>query len=157
MTTSPDPAAADLPIAARQRWMAVLARASADEISECLAGLAALPDAVALRGPEEGLVMVRGRLGGTGGAFNLGEMSVTRCTVRAGGFVGHATVMGRDKARALLAARVDAGLQDRALHAALQTRVIAPLAAGQAAARTADAARAAATKVEFFTLQTMRT
>lgn len=152
MTTSLDPE-----IAARQRWMAVLARASAAQISACLEGALALPEAVVLRGPEEGLVMVRGQIGGTGGAFNLGEMSVTRCTVRAGGFVGHATVMGRDGARALLAARVDAGLQDGALHEALQTGVIAPLAAGQAAARAEDAARAAATKVEFFTLQTMRT
>ncbi len=152
MTTSPDPR-----IAARQRWMAVLARARAAEISACLAGVAPLPEAAVLRGPEEGLVMVRGRIGGAGGAFNLGEMSVARCTVRAGGFIGHATVMGRDGARALLAARVDAGLQDGARHEALQAAVIAPLAARQAAARAAEAARAAATKVEFFTLQTMRT
>jgi alpha-D-ribose 1-methylphosphonate 5-triphosphate synthase subunit PhnG len=57
----------------------------------------------------------------------------------------------------LLAARVDAGLQDPALHGALQAAVIVPLAARQAAAKAAEAARAAATKVEFFTLQTMRT
>ena len=74
MTASADPA-----IAARQSWMAVLARASAQEIAACLDGMAPLPGHVVLRGPEQGLVMVRGRIGGGGGAFNLGEMAVTRC------------------------------------------------------------------------------
>ena len=41
--------------------------------------------------------MMRGRAGGGGAPFNLGEMTVTRCTVRtAGGQVGHAYVAGRD-------------------------------------------------------------
>ena len=143
--------------AARQRWMAVLARASGASMEACLAETPALPDHLVLRGPETGLVMVRGRIGGGGGAFNLGEMTVTRCTVRAGAQVGHATIMGRDGARALLAARLDAALQDPALHEALHARVVAPLATGQAAAKAGEAARAAATKVDFFTLQTMRT
>jgi alpha-D-ribose 1-methylphosphonate 5-triphosphate synthase subunit PhnG len=141
----------------RQRWMAVLARAGADAMRGLLEGQEALPEAVVLRGPEVGLVMVRGRIGGGGGAFNLGEMTVTRCTVRAGGFVGHASIAGRETGRALLAARLDAALQDPARRAALLEAVIAPLAAEQAAARVAVAAKAAATRVEFFTLQTMRT
>jgi alpha-D-ribose 1-methylphosphonate 5-triphosphate synthase subunit PhnG len=35
-----------------------------------------------VRQPETGLVMVRGRMGGTGSPFNLGEVTVTRCVVR---------------------------------------------------------------------------
>ena len=52
---------------------------SADELGE---RLGTLPDYRVLRGPEAGLVMVRGRTGGGGAPFNLGEMTATRCTVR---------------------------------------------------------------------------
>jgi alpha-D-ribose 1-methylphosphonate 5-triphosphate synthase subunit PhnG len=85
-------------------------------------------------------------------------MSVTRCTVRnAAGFVGHAYVQGRDQRQARLAAELDAALQDPAHHAALEQAVIAPLAAAQQAARDEAAAKAAATRVQFFTMATMRT
>jgi alpha-D-ribose 1-methylphosphonate 5-triphosphate synthase subunit PhnG len=141
----------------RQRWMAILARAEAAEMTALLQDLPPLPQHRVLRGPETGLVMVRGRAGGGGAPFNLGEMTVTRCTVRAADQTGHATVTGRDGARAMLAARIDAALQDADWHDRLQAAVIAPLAARQLAARAGAAARAAATKVDFFTLQTMRT
>jgi alpha-D-ribose 1-methylphosphonate 5-triphosphate synthase subunit PhnG len=102
--------------------------------------------------------MLRGRAGGGGAAFNLGEMTVTRCTVRvADGHVGHAYVAGRDARQAELAALLDAALQDPARHDALQAMVIAPLAARQRAARDGIARRAAATRVDFFTMATMRT
>ncbi len=144
--------------AARQRWMSVLARASADAIAAQLEGAPTLPPSTVLRGPESGLVMMRGRAGGGGSPFNLGEMSVTRCTVRnAQGFVGHAYVQGRDQHQARLAAELDAALQDPARHAALAQAVIAPLAATQQAARDEAAAKAAATRVQFFTMATMRT
>ena len=49
-----------------------------------------------LRRPEIGPVMVRGRTGATGLAFNMGEMTVTRCSLRLqGGVVGHGFVQGR--------------------------------------------------------------
>ena len=138
--------------------MSVLARAGAGDIAALLADAPALPAHVRLRGPEAGLVMLRGRAGGGGAAFNLGEMTVTRCTVRlADGAVGHAYVAGRDARQAELAALLDAALQDPARHDALEKTVIAPLAARQQAASEATARRAAATKVEFFTMATMRT
>lgn len=149
-------AAMSNPTDARRRWMAVLARADAAAIAECLDGAPALPPHTRLRGPETGMVMVRGREGGAGAPFNLGEMTVTRCTVRAGGQVGHAYVAGRDHAHAELAARLDAALQDAALHDALAASVIAKLAAREQARRDALARRAAATRVQFFTLATMR-
>jgi len=140
----------------RRRWMAVLARASADEIAGLLAALPPLPAAERLRAPETGLVMVRGRAGGDGAAFNLGEMTVTRCAVRLGEAVGHAYVAGRDRRQAELAALLDAALQDPARHDALMEGVIAPLAARQQAAREAEARKAAATRVDFFAMQTTR-
>lgn len=144
------------PQIARQKWMAVLARASVQELADGLAALPALPEAEVLRAPETGLVMVRGRTGGDGDAFNLGEMTVTRCALRLGGHIGHAYVAGRDHAKARLAALLDAALQDSALHAACMAAVIEPLAAAQQAARNAEARKAAATRVDFFTMATMR-
>ncbi|HEX3346599.1 MAG TPA: phosphonate C-P lyase system protein PhnG [Acetobacteraceae bacterium] len=140
----------------RQRWMAVLARASAAEMTAALTACPPLPPHSRLRGPEVGLVMARARAGGGGATFNFGEVSVTRCTVRAGGFTGHAYVTGRDPEGAELAARIDAALQDEALRPPLLHQVVDPLGRAQAERRTEIAARAAATKVDFFTMATMR-
>lgn len=141
---------------ARQRWMGVLAHAGADAIEDRLAGHA-LPGYRRLRGPETGLVMLRGRAGGDGATFNLGEMTVTRCTLRTeDGLVGHAYVAGRDARQAELAALLDALLQDPARHDVLQEVVIAPLAAAQAARAAEHARRAAATRVDFLAMATTR-
>jgi len=137
--------------------MAVLARASPAEIATAWAALGPFPEHQCLRGPEIGLAMVRGRQGGDGSAFNLGEMPVTRCTVRLpDGRVGHAYVAGRDVEHAELAAVLDAALQDPARRATLLDRVIAPLAFAQAARVAAREGRAAATRVEFQAMASMR-
>lgn len=137
--------------------MAVLARAGAAEITALLADTPALPAYRRLRGPDTGLVMLRGRAGGGGAAFNLGEMTVTRCTIRTDdGFTGHAYVAGRDERQAELAALLDAMLQDPARHDAVQNAVIAPLADGQQRRRDSVARKAAATRVDFFAMATMR-
>ena len=139
----------------RQHWMAVLARATAAELEAASAGL--LPDYARLRGPEIGLVMVRGRAGGAGNPFNLGEATVARCTVRTtAGQVGHAYCLGRDLRQAELAAALDAALQDPVHTLDLDAAVIQPLATAQAARRKTLSRRAAATQVQFFTLATMR-
>jgi alpha-D-ribose 1-methylphosphonate 5-triphosphate synthase subunit PhnG len=150
----PDALPPDQSNAARRRWMAVLSRAGADQVRE---RLGALPAYRMLRAPEAGLVMVRGRTGGGGAPFNLGEMTVTRCTVRTDdGFVGHAYVAGRNERLAELAALADALLQDPARQPALLQEVIEPLATGQQVQRDADAAKAAATRVKFFAMRNMR-
>jgi len=135
--------------------MAVLARATADELAVAAEGR--LPAFIRLHGPEVGLVMLRGRAGGTGAPFNLGEATVARCTVRtADGWVGHAYCLGRDLRQAELAAALDAALQDPALTLELDAAVIQPLATAQAARRETLSLRAAATQVQFYTLATMR-
>jgi alpha-D-ribose 1-methylphosphonate 5-triphosphate synthase subunit PhnG len=141
----------------RQNWMAILARSDRQAIEERLSEAIPLPDHTRLRGPEAGLVMVRGRAGGSGAPFNLGEMTVTRCSVRsAGGHIGHAYIAGRDGRKAELAAVLDAALQDPDLGRLLEERIIIPLASALAAADTAVSAEAEATRVDFFTLATMR-
>jgi alpha-D-ribose 1-methylphosphonate 5-triphosphate synthase subunit PhnG len=141
----------------RQRWMATLARTETPAIEARLAEVGPLPAHRRLRGPETGLVMVQGRAGGSGAAFNLGEMTVTRCTVHNDrGTVGHAYVAGRDERKAELAAALDAALQDPEAGPALERAVILPLVAALAATDDAVRARAEATRVDFFTLATMR-
>jgi len=141
----------------RPAWMAVLARATADEIEAALAGAPALPPHRLVRGPEIGLTMLRGRAGGDGAAFNLSEATVTRCTVSLeGGTLGHAWRLGRDRRAAELSAVLDAALQDDAARPGLLAEVIAPLANRQREAAALHARRAAATEVRFATLATMR-
>lgn len=139
----------------RPAWMAVLARASAADLERLSDGL--LPPYTRLRGPEIGLVMLQGRAGGAGQAFNAGEATVARCAVRTeAGTVGHAYCLGRDLRQAELAAALDAALQDPARHDDVQRAVIQPLAEAQHTARAETARRAAATQVQFFTMATMR-
>jgi len=98
------------------------------------------------------MVRLRGRVGGTGEAFNLGEASVTRCAVRVGsGALGVGYALGRDRRKAELVALFDALLQDDARHAGIAREVLEPLARQQAAQRDAASRAAAASKVEFFT------
>ena len=140
---------------ARQAWMAVLARATAADLEPLVAGL--LPRFERLRGPEIGLVMLQGRAGRVGQAFNLGEATVARCTVRTeSGAIGHAYRLGRDLRAAELAAALDAALQDPARTDQLQAEIIQPLAQSQGEERARTARRAAATEVQFFTLAIMR-
>ncbi len=143
--------------AVRKHWMSVLARAPSEAIEAGLTRNGPLPAWTRLRGPETGLVMERGRAGGSGSPFNLGEMTVTRCTVRLeSGIVGHSYIAGRDERRAELAAAADALLQDPALTETLRTSLISPLAATQREQRLTRAEKAAATKVEFFAMRNMR-
>jgi alpha-D-ribose 1-methylphosphonate 5-triphosphate synthase subunit PhnG len=149
-----DKVSASDPNAARRHWMAVLARAPAKAIEAGLNRHGSLPNWTVLRGPETGLVMARGRAGGSGAPFNLGEMTVTRCTVRlASGVAGHAYIAGRDERRAELAAVADALLQT---NETLRDSLIGPLEDEQREQRLTRAEKAAATRVEFFSMRTMR-
>ena len=146
--------------AMRRAWMAVLAHTPRAELeaalSQALEG-ASPPEFDWLRPPETGLAMVRGRIGGSGDAFNLGEATVTRATLRLRNATGAAPVgvachLGRDRRRAELAAFADALLQLPEQHARLHDQLIEPLAAQLAAQRAARRHDAASTRVEFFTM-----
>lgn len=138
---------------ARRRWMAALALASLDDLEAAWMALSEQPDYRCLRGPDTGLVMVRGRAGGTGGAFNLGEMTVTRCTVEIDeARVGHAYVAGTSARHAELAALFDALMQDLERAPALEKSLIVPLIEKREERLRAQSARIASSKVEFFTV-----
>ncbi|WP_280138132.1 phosphonate C-P lyase system protein PhnG [Methylobacterium sp. Leaf111] len=139
-------------LAPRQRAMARAGQASADELLAALARAGAAPEAEDLRAPETGLVMVRGRIGGDGRPFNAGEATVTRAAVRLpGGETGFAYHLGRDRARARLAAILDAHWQRPEARPALEA-ALAEIAGHRAEAAQRAARKAAATRVTFFTL-----
>ncbi|MBZ9727277.1 phosphonate C-P lyase system protein PhnG [Mesorhizobium sp. CO1-1-11] len=139
--------------AERKAAMATLAQSSGDDIVR-LWNESGLPSqAELLRGPETGLVTLRGRIGGGGAPFNVGEATVTRATVRlSSGQVGHCYALGRDKLKAKLGAIADALWQDPARRTEVETRLIAPLRSALAAAQEKRRAETAATKVDFFTM-----
>lgn len=137
---------------ARRRWLAVLARATRPELEEARLLLGDLPAPAHVRPSEVGMVMLRGRIGGTGDAFNLGEASVARCALRIGaGALGVGYALGRDRRKAELIAIFDALLQDPVRHAGIMRELVEPLSRQQAAQRDDASRAAAASKVEFFT------
>jgi alpha-D-ribose 1-methylphosphonate 5-triphosphate synthase subunit PhnG len=137
---------------ARTCWLGVLARASRPELEQALMTLGDLPAVEHVRSPEPGMVMLRGRVGGTGDAFNLGEATVTRCALRVGaGALGVGYTLGRDRRKAELVAMFDALLQDDTRQVQLEREVVEPMLRRQAAERDAAGRSAAESKVEFFT------
>lgn len=136
----------------RKQLMEAFSKASAAELKAFVDEACGAIKADPVRGPETGLVMVRGRIGGGGSPFNLGEVSMSRASIRlASGEIGHGQVLGTDRDHARLAAILDAlgqmpdmAGQVDALAARIEARI--------AAADSSQQAQVAATKVDFFTL-----
>ena len=138
--------------ARRKAALAVLAHAEAAEIAACLDAVA-LPAHERLREAEHGLVMVRGRIGGDGAPFNLGEATISRAAVRlATGEVGFGYTLGREQDKARMIALCDALVQSRDHAESVEAKVIAPLRAAIGARRAQRAAETAATRVDFYTM-----
>ena len=136
----------------RQEWLSLLATSKPQTLAVLWADTGLAPDYVMLRKAETGSVMVRGRAGSVGKAFNLGEMTVTRASLRlADGTVGHGWCQGRDRKQAETAALLDALLQGPDA-ARLQAAVLKPLRDARTERRRSRYERAAATKVDFFTM-----
>lgn len=147
--------------ARRRDWLAVLAHAPRELLQRHAQAISG--DGFEwLRRPEVGLAMLRARIGNQGDRFNLGEATMTRCVVRHRGAMGTlragiGCVLGRDEERAEWVARLDALLQQPEHHDAVLREVIAPLRAATAERRAEEAARTAASRVRFFTLQPEKT
>lgn len=136
----------------RQQWMAVLAKALWSNLEEMWKDIPFSSAYTLLRKPETGLVMVEGRTGGSGAPFNLGETTVTRCSVGLkSGEVGHAYILGRNVQHAETAAICDALMQSER-HDEIARKVIDPLKRLASAAVAKQSAKVATTKVDFFTV-----
>ena len=148
-----DRPAKDANLEARRRAMALIAEARADELAAPIAEVAQTRAARELKPVETGLVMLRGRIGGDGAPFNLGEATVTRAIIELDtGERGFAHILGRDHKRARLAALADALWQRDETRARIETAILAPVAARLAAEAAKTRAETAATRVDFFTL-----
>lgn len=138
--------------AQRKAAMTVLAHSDPADIARHLDAIA-VPAYENLRQPENGLVMVRGRIGGDGAPFNLGEATVSRAAVRLStGEVGFGYVLGRDSQKAQMIALCDALVQSGEFADAVEENVVVPLRAAMISDRNRKAQETAATRVDFYTL-----
>lgn len=137
----------------RKRTADLLARAERDELDAAWEALSEKPAIQPVRGPETGLVMVRGRIGGGGSPFNLGEVTVTRATIRlASGAVGHAHALGTDREKVRLAAIFDALWHQPATKDFVEKAILLPIIERIAGRDHRRAEETAATRVDFFTM-----
>lgn len=137
----------------RQDWMAILAKANWTDLALLWDDFGNKPDYKTLRAAETGLIMLRARTGAIGAAFNMGEATVTRSSVVSDNHIqGHAYILGRNGLHAEVAAEVDAALQNDKLHQMVMACIIKPLKATALDKKQQTEQKAAATKVDFFTL-----
>jgi alpha-D-ribose 1-methylphosphonate 5-triphosphate synthase subunit PhnG len=137
----------------RKALLRACSKATEAEMSNALQSFPTLPAPADLRPPESGLVMVRGRIGGLGNAFNVGEAIVTRASVRlADGRVGHSYLLGRSGSKARLAATIDALGQDAVDRGTLESAFVAAVLSRVDSENTTRHEETAATRVNFFTL-----
>jgi len=138
---------------ARQRWMGILARASSAEIASLIARVKEPPSYEIIKRSETGTLMLEGRAGGAGQRFNMGEATMTRCVIRlSDGTMGFSYALGRDRKKAEQSAVLDALLQNVTPSAEILHAGIEAIARTQLEARDRASRKAAATKVNFFTL-----
>ncbi len=138
---------------ARKRAAGLLARATVEELLNCWSALDTKPQVEKVRGPETGLVMVRGKIGGGGSPFNLGEATVTRATVKLGsGTIGHAHALGTSRKQAWYAAIADALWQEETTRPLVEREVLSVVASRLEKGKTNAIQQTAATRVDFFTM-----
>ena len=116
-----------------------------------------------LRKPETGLMMVQGRIGGSGERFNVGEVTVTRCALRIAHlstasnendnlYVGISYILGRSHKHARLAAIADALLQNPMQHDTIESILLVPLRKHLGTLQSQRREKAQSTKVDFLTI-----
>ncbi|MDP9836444.1 alpha-D-ribose 1-methylphosphonate 5-triphosphate synthase subunit PhnG [Neorhizobium huautlense] len=140
--------------ARRKRALDAMASMPANMLSDLYKeNTAGAPGAIAVRGPEIGAIMLRGRIGGGGAPFNLGEASVTRATVRLdSGELGHSIVLGRDADKARMIAHLDALRQLPDWIGRVEKAIVEPALEHARAEAKLQAEETEATRVDFFTM-----
>ncbi|MEJ5375402.1 MAG: phosphonate C-P lyase system protein PhnG [bacterium] len=142
-----------LPDEKRCRWMSVLAESDSADLEQFWERFGPRPQYEVVQGPETGLLMVQGRVGGTGARFCVGEVTVTRCTVvMPSGAVGTAMVLGCRPRHAEIAAAIDAALQNERERTRILEQIVAPLEQRLKEACQREASRVMATQVHFDTM-----
>jgi len=138
----------------RQKWMALLGGASIKDLETEKKRLDPDIDWNFIIKPEVGLLMVQSDADGSHPAFNLGEMSVTKCVLEVKGhYLGYAMILGSDLVHAELAALFDGLLQHPDYRDDLKENLIDTLAEKQLKKDRSLEKDVTNTTVEFFTLK----
>ena len=136
----------------RKSWMSLLATSSQSYLLNLWEQKKIKVNYVWLRTPEIGSIMAQGRMGVTGDKFNIGEVTITRCSLKLNcGTIGHSYVQGRSKKKAEISALCDALMQTK-MSKEINKNIIIPLEKIKKDNKDKILSKAEATKVDFFTL-----
>jgi len=136
----------------RKSWMSLLATSSQSDLLNLWEKKKIKVNYVWLRTPEIGSIMAQGRMGVTGDKFNIGEVTITRCSLKLNcGTIGHSYVQGRSKKKAEISALCDALMQTK-MSKEINKNIIIPLEKIKKDNKDKILSKAEATKVDFFTL-----
>ena len=136
----------------RKSWMSLLATSSQSDLLNLWEQKKIKVNYVWLRTPEIGSIMAQGRMGVTGDKFNIGEVTITRCSLKLNcGTIGHSYVQGRSKKKAEISALCDALMQTK-MSKEINKNIIIPLKKIKKDNKDKILSKAEATKVDFFTL-----
>jgi alpha-D-ribose 1-methylphosphonate 5-triphosphate synthase subunit PhnG len=136
----------------RKSWMSLLATSSQSDLLNLWEQKKIKVNYVWLRTPEIGSIMAQGRMGVTGDKFNIGEVTITRCSLKLNcGTIGHSYVQGRSKKKAEISALCDALMQTK-MSKEINKNIIIPLEKIKKDNKRKILSKAEATKVDFFTL-----
>ncbi|MGX5806004.1 phosphonate C-P lyase system protein PhnG [Bradyrhizobium sp. Arg314] len=135
----------------REAWMTTFAKAPLAEVERHWATIPP-PNFEWIRRPEVGMIMLRGRIAKGHAPFNVGEATITRCTVQIeSGEIGVAYVLGRSKRHAALAALLDALMQrEPANEGSTVTSIVDALDEGIREAENRVKRETYSSKVDFF-------
>ena len=136
----------------RKSWMSLLATSSQSDLLNLWEQKKIRVNYIWLRTPEIGSIMAQGRMGVTGDKFNIGEVTITRCSLKLNcGTIGHSYVQGRSKKKAEISALCDALMQTK-MSKEINKNIIIPLEKIKKDNKRKILSKAEATKVDFFTL-----
>ena len=136
----------------RKSWMSLLATSSQSDLLNLWEQKKIKVNYVWLRTPEIGSIMAQGRMGVTGDKFNIGEVTITRCSLKLNcGTIGHSYAQGRSKKKAEISALCDALMQTK-MSKEINKNIIIPLEKIKKDNKDKILSKAEATKVDFFTL-----
>ena len=139
-------------IVKRKSWMSLLATSNQSDLLNLWEQKKIKVNYVWLRTPEIGSIMAQGRMGVTGDKFNIGEVTITRCSLKLNcGTIGHSYVQGRSKKKAEISALCDALMQTK-MSKEINKNIIIPLEKIKNNNKDKILSKAEATKVDFFTL-----
>lgn len=136
----------------RKSWMSLLATSNKNDLLNLWEQKKINIRYEWLRTPEIGSIMAQGRMGVTGDKFNIGEVTITRCSLKLNcGTIGHSYVQGRSKKKAEISALCDALMQTE-MSNEINKSIIIPLEKIKNNNKDKILSKAEATKVDFFTL-----